>query len=55
MPLNVDKLLERAYARMLLSQDEVKEVCELAKERLVAESNVPSVSAPCVIVGDVHG
>lgn len=38
-----------------LTEDEVKALCELAKQILGEEPNVQSVPAPCTVVGDIHG
>ncbi len=39
----------------LLTEDEVRKLCDKAREILVEESNVQPVSAPVTICGDVHG
>jgi len=38
-----------------LTEDEVRRLCEKAREILVEESNVQHVRAPVTICGDVHG
>jgi len=38
-----------------LTENEVKELCEKAKEILSEESNVTPVKAPVTICGDIHG
>ena len=38
-----------------LTENEVKELCEKAKEILSEESNVAPVKAPVTICGDIHG
>ena len=39
----------------MLTENEVLELCDLAKEILVEESNVQRVDAPVTICGDIHG
>ncbi|KAI8910182.1 Metallo-dependent phosphatase-like protein [Gorgonomyces haynaldii] len=55
MTLDVDRLIELAYDKQLLPENTIKEVCELAKQLLIQESNLPQIQAPCTLVGDVHG
>ena len=38
-----------------LLESEIKELCELAKNILITESNVQPVSVPVTICGDIHG
>ncbi len=38
-----------------LTEDEVRRLCDKAREILVEESNVQPVHAPVTICGDVHG
>ena len=38
-----------------LAEADVKQLCDMAREILVKESNVQAVSAPVTVVGDVHG
>mmetsp|Transcript_21021 Transcript_21021/g.45842 ORF Transcript_21021/g.45842 Transcript_21021/m.45842 type:complete len:305 (-) Transcript_21021:393-1307(-) len=52
---NLDEQLERLRQCQCLSEDEVKELCEKAKEILAQESDVLEVAAPVTIVGDIHG
>lgn len=39
----------------LLTENEVKNLCEKAKEILMKESNVQPVRSPVTICGDIHG
>jgi serine/threonine-protein phosphatase 2A catalytic subunit len=38
-----------------LPEDQIKALCEKAKEILVNESNVQPVRTPVTICGDIHG
>eukprot|EP00177_Eucheuma_denticulatum_P008005 GFKZ01014573.1.p2 GENE.GFKZ01014573.1~~GFKZ01014573.1.p2 ORF type:complete len:143 (-),score=24.56 GFKZ01014573.1:1487-1915(-) len=38
-----------------LSEDEVKSLCEKAREILMEESNVQAVNCPVTVSGDIHG
>jgi serine/threonine-protein phosphatase 6 catalytic subunit len=38
-----------------LSERDLKQLCEKAKEIFIEESNVQNVSAPVIICGDIHG
>jgi hypothetical protein len=55
MTFDVDALIERCYRRELLSEREVRLICEACKDILSEEGNVRSVEAPVTVVGDVHG
>lgn len=55
MRFEYDQLLERAAKGEMLDSIEIRYICLKAKEVLEKESNVVQVSAPIMIVGDVHG
>lgn len=38
-----------------LSEDEVKSLCDKAREILMEESNVQAVNCPVTVSGDIHG
>jgi len=38
-----------------LAENDVRELCEIAKEIFLREENVPNVPVPCTVVGDLHG
>ena len=50
-----DKWLEQLKELKCLSEEELKQLCEKAKEIFIEESNVQNVSAPVIICGDIHG
>ena len=51
----VDRWLEDLKDMKCLSERDLKELCEKAKEIFIEESNVQNVSAPVIICGDIHG
>jgi hypothetical protein len=53
--MNIDKCIEKVRECTYLSEKELREVCRLAKEILVMESNVVPVRTPVVLCGDIHG
>jgi len=63
--ISVEQLLDRQLAQLLpddqqadakqLTEDEIKTLCDQAKEILTAEPNVQTIPAPCTVVGDIHG
>jgi len=53
--MSVDKWLESALKGELLSEKDVRHLCEMVTSLLVEESNVQPVSAPVMICGDIHG
>ena len=50
-----DKWLEDLKELKCLSEEDLKLLCEKAKEIFIEESNVQNVSAPVIICGDIHG
>eukprot|EP01017_Pseudomicrothorax_dubius_P006439 TRINITY_DN1182_c0_g4_i1.p1 TRINITY_DN1182_c0_g4~~TRINITY_DN1182_c0_g4_i1.p1 ORF type:complete len:314 (-),score=62.43 TRINITY_DN1182_c0_g4_i1:118-1059(-) len=52
---NLDRYIEQLMKCNILSESEVKNVCDKAKEILASESNVQLVRAPVTICGDIHG
>lgn len=53
--LDLDKLIEKLYDCKLLSEKEVKLLCDKSKEILAAEGNIIKVDAPVTVCGDIHG
>lgn len=52
---NVEKWIERLVECKPLTENEVRILCEQAKEVLILESNVQPVHCPVTVCGDVHG
>ena len=50
-----DKWLDQLKELKCLSEEDLKLLCEKAKEIFIEESNVQNVSAPVIICGDLHG
>ena len=53
--MNVDKWLETVKQCKPLSEKDMKAVSRAAIDIMLEEENVPSVSAPVSICGDIHG
>ena len=53
--MNIDLWLEISKSGQCLSERQIKQLCEKAKEILVEESNVQPVQAPVNVCGDIHG
>jgi len=51
----IDEQIERLKGGESLTENEVKILCDEAKEILSSESNVQPVSAPVTVCGDIHG
>ncbi|CEI89723.1 Putative Serine/threonine-protein phosphatase [Rhizopus microsporus] len=52
---DLDRQLEQLRRGEIISEKEVKELCEKATEILIEESNVQKVDSPVTICGDIHG
>ena len=50
-----EQWISRLFKCEYLKEEEVKQLCDLAREVLLKETNVQPVRAPVTIVGDVHG
>ncbi|RHZ25189.1 hypothetical protein DYB37_011062 [Aphanomyces astaci] len=50
-----DQWIDCLRGGKILSELQLKAVCELVKEILVEESNVQLVSSPVTVCGDIHG
>jgi len=52
---DLDGKIERLMQCKPLSEQEVKDLCDVAREVLTQESNVQAVNCPVTVCGDVHG
>ena len=52
---DIDQWLETIKNGTILSELNLRLMCEKVKEILIEESNVQPVAAPVVICGDIHG
>eukprot|EP00043_Microstomoeca_roanoka_P000196 m.27149 g.27149 ORF g.27149 m.27149 type:complete len:307 (-) comp10179_c0_seq1:128-1048(-) len=52
---DLDEQIARLRKGERLTEDEIKVLCEKARELLVEESNVREVKCPVTVCGDVHG
>ena len=54
---DLDRFMEQLLSETCkpLSEEEVKSLCEKAREILMDESNVQAVSCPVTVSGDIHG
>jgi hypothetical protein len=50
-----DQWIDTLKSGKLLSELELKQVCEIVKNILIEESNVQPVSSPVTVCGDIHG
>lgn len=55
MSIDIDKSLSRLREGKILSEKELRSVCEYAKDVLAQEPNLVPVKAPATLVGDIHG
>ena len=53
--LEMDKLIERLYECKPLTEQQMKNLCEKAKEVFEKEENVQPVRTPVTVLGDIHG
>ena len=51
----VDKWLADLKQGKILSERDLKSLCEKVKEIMIEESNVQPISAPVIVCGDIHG
>ncbi|KAJ2375492.1 phosphoprotein phosphatase PP4 catalytic subunit, partial [Coemansia sp. RSA 2603] len=52
---DLDRQIEQLRRCEIISEAEVKELCNKAREIFIEESNVQRVDAPVTICGDIHG
>eukprot|EP00049_Salpingoeca_infusionum_P025735 m.21499 g.21499 ORF g.21499 m.21499 type:complete len:304 (+) comp8289_c0_seq2:176-1087(+) len=53
--MDLDRAIETLRRCELITELEVKTLCDKARDLLVTESNVVEVSAPVTVCGDIHG
>lgn len=53
--LDLNHQIEKCYDEKRMTENEIKELCNKAKEIFAKEDNVQTVNAPVTICGDVHG
>jgi len=53
--MNLDKCIEKLMECRPLSEPEVRQLCESARDALTRDANVRRVKSPVTIVGDIHG
>ena len=53
--VDVDAWVQTVKEGGVLSERDLRILCEKIKELLIEESNVQPVSAPVTICGDIHG
>ena len=51
----IDKWIEKLFSCKPLGENEVKKLCDRARDILIEESNVQPVRSPVTVCGDVHG
>uniref|UniRef100_A0A060T3M0 Serine/threonine-protein phosphatase n=1 Tax=Blastobotrys adeninivorans TaxID=409370 RepID=A0A060T3M0_BLAAD len=52
---DVDSWIDRLKECEILSEDEVRRLCDLCRDVVSKESNVQPVSSPVTVCGDIHG
>lgn len=50
-----DEWLETIKKCQALTENEMKQLCEMVKELLMEESNIQPVQTPVTVCGDIHG
>jgi serine/threonine-protein phosphatase PPG1 len=51
----IDTCIEKLENGKILSEFQVKFICEKVKELLIEEANLQSINSPVTVVGDIHG
>ena len=55
MSLDLDKAIATLKSCQIIAEEDVKALCNKAKEILMEEQNVHHVPIPATVVGDIHG
>ncbi|ODV84156.1 hypothetical protein CANARDRAFT_29317 [[Candida] arabinofermentans NRRL YB-2248] len=53
--LNLDKIIDDVKNCKLIPENDIQELCFLAQELLIQESNIQLIDTPVTICGDIHG
>lgn len=53
--MDIDQCIAKIKDAKILTERELRLVCEKVKELVIEESNVQPVNAPVTICGDIHG
>ena len=53
--MNIDAAIDNLKQGKILTEQEVRECCQILKQILIEEPNVRPVDAPAVVCGDIHG
>ena len=53
--MDLDKAIETLKSCQIIPEEDVKNLCNKAKEILMEEQNVHHVPIPATVVGDIHG
>ena len=53
--MDLDKAIETLKSCQIIPEEDVKSLCNKAKEILMEEQNVHHVPIPATVVGDIHG
>ena len=53
--MDLDRAIETLKSCRIIPEEDVKNLCNKAKEILLEEQNVHHVPIPATVVGDIHG
>jgi hypothetical protein len=53
--MDIDNCISKLKNSKILTEKELRIVCEKVKEILIEESNIQPVNAPATVCGDIHG
>lgn len=55
MTVDLDACIEHLYSGKHLAEQDVKKLCEMAKEYFSQVPNVIKIDSPVTVCGDIHG
>lgn len=55
MHLDLDRQIDILKSCEIIKESEVRELCNMARDILLQESNIQSIHSPITICGDIHG